>query len=415
MNRVILHSDLNAFYASVECLYNPDIRNKPVAVTGDIEKRHGIILAKNQHAKNFGIKTGEAVWEAKVKCPDVVFVPARFERYIKFSRLVRDIYADYTDQIESFGLDECWLDITQSKQYGNGKEVADIIRQRIKDELGVSASVGVSFNKIFAKLGSDYKKPDATTLITPDNYKDVVWPLPAEDLLYVGRKTKIKLNEMGIKTIGDIACADIERLRRRFGVNGYTLWIFANGYDSSAVCHQYSDSYIKSIGNSTTTPRDLLNDDDVKVTLYVLCESVAERLRDHKFRCLTVQITIRDSNLGYLQRQCTLPYPTCVSSLIFDYAFALYKRNHMTGKPIRSIGVRASNLVSDYATQLSFLPERVREAIQEETERTIDYIRSRFGHHSIQRATMLTDRELSALSPKEEHTIHPVSYFRGIL
>lgn len=180
MNRVILHSDLNAFYASVECLYNPDIRNKPVAVTGDIEKRHGIILAKNQHAKNFGIKTSEAVWEAKVKCSDVVFVPARFERYIKFSRLVRDIYADYTDQIESFGLDECWLDITQSKQYGNGKEVADIIRQRIKDELGVSASVGVSFNKIFAKLGSDYKKPDATTLITPDNYKDVVWPLPAE-------------------------------------------------------------------------------------------------------------------------------------------------------------------------------------------------------------------------------------------
>ncbi len=193
-----MHSDLNNFYASVECLYNPAIRNKPVAVTGDIEKRHGIILAKNYIAKQYGIKTGEAAWEAKAKCPDIVFTPAHFERYIKFSKLVRDIYSDYTDQIESFGLDECWLDVSKSNKYGDGKNIADNIRARVKFELGVTVSVGVSYNKIFAKLGSDIKKPDATTVISKDNFKDIVWPLPAEELLYVGRKTKEKLKTSNI-------------------------------------------------------------------------------------------------------------------------------------------------------------------------------------------------------------------------
>lgn len=415
MDRVILHSDLNNFYASVECLYDPSIRGKPVAVAGDVEKRHGIILAKNYIAKQYGIKTGEAQWEAKAKCPDIVFVPVHFERYIKFSKLVRDIYSDYTDQIESFGLDECWLDVSGSKKYGDGEKIANNIRERIKSELGVTASVGVSYNKIFAKLGSDMKKPDATTIISKENYKDVVWPLPAEELLYVGRKTKEKLRISQIHTIGDLATANVKQLRNKLGINGYTLWMFANGWDTSLVKHKTSDPYIKSIGNSTTTPRDLLCDEDVKVTLYVLCESVASRLREHNFRCTTVQITIRDSDLGYLQRQCTFAYPTCISNTLFKKAFYLYKTNYPTGRPIRSIGVRACNLVSNQVTQMSFLPEASGQLKQEELERCVDFLRSRFGHYGIKRGLMLMDNTLSNLNPKDDHTIHPESYFKGVL
>ncbi len=191
MERTILHSDLNAFYASVECFCNPKIRHLPVAVGGDAEARHGIVLAKNNLAKSFGIITGETIWNAKQKCNDLVVVPANFERYLKFSRLVREIYAEYTDQMEAFGIDESWLDVTGSLYlFGSGKRIADEIRHRVYMELGLTVSIGVSFNKIFAKLGSDIKKPNATTVITRDNYRAVVWGLPASDLLYVGRSTK---------------------------------------------------------------------------------------------------------------------------------------------------------------------------------------------------------------------------------
>ena len=253
MARTILHVDLNNFYASVECLYHPELRGKPVAVAGDVAERRGIILAKNMQAKAAGVKTGEAIWQAQQKCPGLVCVPPDYKKYLRFSRLARQIYSDFTDRIESFGIDECWLDLTNSTQlFGSGAEVADTIRRRLREELGITGSVGVSFNKIFAKLGSDMKKPDATTIITPENFLDVVWPLPVEELLYVGRSTKTKLNNRAIFTIGDLARRDVKLLKLSLGVWGETLHDFANGLDQAPVALAGEESFVKSVGNSTT-------------------------------------------------------------------------------------------------------------------------------------------------------------------
>lgn len=254
--RTILHVDLNNFYASVECLYRPDLRGQPVAVTGEVEQRHGIVLAKNMPAKAAGVKTGEAIWQARAKCPKLVCLPPDYKKYLRFSRLARAIYADYTDKIESFGIDENWLDVTGSTLVmGSGAEIADEIRRRVRETLGITASAGVSFNKIFAKLGSDYKKPDATTVITPENFRRIVWPLPVGELLYVGRSTERKLHNRVILTIGDLAGRKVHDLQLLLGVWGETLWNFANGRDESPVARIGAETYVKSVGNSTTTPR----------------------------------------------------------------------------------------------------------------------------------------------------------------
>lgn len=413
MERVILHSDLNNFYASVECLYNPKLRDKPVAVGGDVEARHGIILAKNYHAKKYGILTGEAIWQAQQKCRDLVVVPPNFKRYMRFSQMARDIYADYTDQCESFGLDECWLDVTGSyRLFGDGKAIADKIRERIKFEMGITASVGVSFNKIFAKLGSDIKKPDATTIISKDNFKDVVWKLPVNELLYVGRATHKKLNRYGIKTIGDLANTELKYLEYWLGKWGYMLWTFANGYDTSPVSNIGAKSLIKSVGNSTTTPRDLMNNEDVKITIYVLSESVAMRLRSHGFVCGTIQIYVRDNKLVSFERQGRVEIPTSNSNTIAKKAMELFTESYNWDKPVRSIGVRACNLTLEGDTQISFLPEHISEQKQNDLERAIDDIRRRFGHFAVQRGMMLQDSNLSNLNPKDDHVIFPVSYFK---
>ncbi|MFA0814757.1 MAG: DNA polymerase IV [Anaerofustis sp.] len=414
MERVILHSDLNNFYASVECLNNPAIRGFPVAVGGSTELRHGIILAKNYIAKKYGIQTGEAIWQAKQKCPGLVVVRPNFSLYLKYSKLVKNIYADYTDKIESFGLDECWLDVTDSAIYGDGKSIADEIRKRITFELGITASVGVSFNKIFSKLGSDMKKPDATTVITKENYQELVWNLPVNDLLYVGRSTYTKFKQYGIHTIGDLANTDLKYLKKHLGKNGYTLWVFANGWDDSPVSNEHSEPYIKSIGFSTTTPRDLISDEDVRITMYGLCESIASRLRDHQYKCSLVQIYIRDNSLFSFQRQGSLLIPCCSSKSIFEKAFSLYQEHYdiRSDKPIRSIGVRACKLSDIDVIQLSMLPEMKTLQAQEDVEIAIDMIRSRYGYHQIQRGLMLKDEGLSALDAKSDNTIHPVSYFR---
>ena len=345
MKRTILHADMNNFYASVECLYDPAIRNQPVAVCGSIENRHGIVLAKNNLAKKFGIKTGDVIWQAKQKCPKLVVVSPNYDRYLQFSQVAREIYLDYTDQVESFGLDECWLDVSGSTHmFGTGQKIADEIRARIKAELGVTASVGVSWNKIFAKLGSDMKKPDATTVITPQNYKHKVWPLAVTELLYVGRSTGKTLYKYGIKTIGELANTENTILKKILGINGVKLWAFANGLDNSPVTNVDTKPIIKSVGNSTTTPRDLTSDDDVKIVLYMLCESVAERLRELQTQCATVQISIRDYTLFAYERQQKLVYPTNLSDELFAAAFSLYQQHHVTGQAIRSLGVRACQL-----------------------------------------------------------------------
>ncbi len=412
MERVILHSDLNNFYASVECLYKPSIRNRPVAVAGDAEKRHGIILAKNNIAKAMGIKTGDALWQAKEKCPEIVIVPPRYDLYLKYSRAAKEIYSDYTDQIEPFGLDECWLDLTASlRLFGGGAETADKIRKRIKKELGVTASIGVSYNKIFAKLGSDMKKPDATSVISKGDYREKVWPLPATDLLYVGQATSKKLKKYYIHTIGDLARSDTKLLKQELGVNGIMLWQFANGLDISPVSRLDTTPCIKSIGNSTTLPYDVSREEDVRITLYVLSESVAERMRDHGFLCSTIQISLRDKNLYAFERQGKLSFATNSAEEIFQRAFSLYLSNKPF-YPLRSIGVRACGLTGLGGRQLSCLPAFHKMEKQEMAEAAIDSIRQRFGHFSVQRAVMLTKPALSSLDPKAEHTIHPVAFLK---
>ena len=413
MERVILHIDQNSFYASVECLYNPELRDKPMAVGGDVEQRHGIILAKNQHAKKFGIITGEALWQARQKCPHLIIVHPHYNRYLRFSKLAMEIYTQYTDQVESFGLDECWLDVSGSSHLGNGKWIADELRERIKFEIGITASVGVSYNKIFAKLGSDYKKPDATTVIARENYKEMVWPLPVGELLYVGRATNQKLKSYGINTIGDLANIDPAVLDRRLGKNGVMIWKFANGQDYTPVSVFNSVVPIKSIGNSTTTPRDLVTDEDVRITMTVLCESVAARLREQKLNCSTVQLTIRDNELFVYERQDKLDIPTCVWVVLLNKAYELYKKHHTSGKPIRSIGIKACNLTSMELLQMSLMPEVIRMQKMNDLEYVIDGIRNRFGNFAVRRGITLKDTGLSDLDPKKDHTIHPVAFLNG--
>jgi len=412
MNRTILHVDLNNFYASVECLYNPAIRNKPVIVCGDVEARHGIVLAKNYPAKMFGIQTGETIWEARQKCPDLIAVPADFRKYLRLSRLARAIYSEYTDQVESFGIDECWLDVTGTVGlFGDGKTIADTIRERLKKELGITASVGVSFNKIFAKLGSDLKKPDATTVIGKANFKEVVWPLPVGELLYVGRATRKKLENRAILTIGDLARRDVKELRRLLGVWGEILWSFANGLDDAPVRRIGEESVVKSVGNSTTTVRDLQNLEDVKMIIYVLAESVAARLRDHGLKCTTVAISVRDKDLVSFERQAKLPSPTFTSGEIAEKAIALFKQNYHWHKAIRSLGVRGGDLVTAAGHVQLDLFAKDKGAV-ELLEKAIDGIRRRFGPYSVQRCVMLCDRRLTGFNPKDDHVIHPISYFR---
>lgn len=415
--RSVLHIDMNACYASIECLYDPSIRNLPVAVGGDVEARHGIILAKNQIAKRFGVKTGEALWQARQKCPELHIVPPHFDRYLRFSRMAREIYADYTDLVEPFGLDEVWCDVTGTQKLRErGLEaLANEIRERVKFELGITVSVGVSWNKIFAKLGSDYKKPDAVTVFTPENYRDKVWPLPASDLLGVGRATERKLASRGIRTIGDIAAAPPSMLRGFLGKWGLILHDFATGYDTSPVSRAGDEAVIKSIGNSTTTPRDLCCNEDAGIVYWMLCESVAERMRESGFLCRGVQVHIRDNELASFERQLKLESPTCLASTLHEAAMQLLRENWDWHKPLRSIGVRATDLLpASTPVQCSIFEDSERQEKRERLERSVDDLRRRFGHYCVGRAVCVSDPTLRNISPKDEHVIHPVGYFKAV-
>ena len=398
MERTILHSDLNNFYASVEILFHPELKGKPIAVAGDVEARHGIVLAKNYEAKKCGVQTAEALWQARQKCPDIVFVPPHYELYERYSQMVREIYYEYTDQIEPFGLDECWLDVSESLSlFGDGEQIANSIRNKIKKELGLTVSVGVSFNKVFAKLGSDMKKPDATTVISKANFKDKIWSLPAGDMLFVGKKTYSKLKRYGIYTIGDLAKTDIELLRCLLGKNGILLSNYANGKDFSPVACFDAVVPPKSIGNSTTPPRDLVSEEDIRIILYRLCESVSSRMRKGGFVCGTVQIYVRYSDLSSCERQIRLDYPNRTAKALFDAVTYLISKHALAKAPIRSLGVRASDLVGCQCEQLSFSPEIMKIQKEETVEQTVDFVRETYGNPSIKRGIMLTDSELSTV------------------
>lgn len=408
MEKQILHIDCNKFYASVECYLHPELRDKPVAVGGSEKSRHGIILTKNEIASKYGLVVGEPLWKAKQKCPDLIIVPPNFPLYVEFSQRVRRIIEDYTDLIEPFGLDECWIDVT-GDWFKSGVEIAEEIRERVKNEIGITVSIGVSFNKIFAKLGSDYKKPDAITVISKENYKDIVWKLPCSDMMMIGKATTKKLNYYGIYTIGDLANADVKFLKSIFGKNGETLHRYACGEDCSPVRHKELAREIKSIGNSTTTPRDLINNDDVKVVFTVLAESVSRRMREHDLKGVTLAISVRTNELETFTRQCKMPCPTSVSNEFIKYAMELFTANYDWSTPIRSIGLSVTDFDYDMVPQFDLNKTVERREKLERLERAVDKLKDRYGNYCVQKGTALCDKGLSHFNPFEEHTIHPIS------
>ncbi len=402
MDRIILHSDLNNFYASAEAVKNPALRGIPLAVAGDKEARHGIVLAKNYEAKRFGVATGEPLWQAKQKCPDITFVPPSFELYSEFSAKVRKIYNSYTDKVEPFGLDECWLDVTGSRklfcpeardEYDAGLIIAHKIRRQVKEETGLTVSVGVSFNKTFAKLASDMRKPDAVTGISRENYKRVAWALPVSDLLFVGKKTERKLQMYGIDTIGKLAQADERLLKLLLGKNGLSLRAAAAGLDTLPVLSVGEMPRVKSIGNGTTMPRDIHTDEEAKIVLYRLCESVSSRMREQNLLCRTVVLGIKQADLFSFERQMPLKSPTRTAEELFRAAFELLRRNRCFGG-IRSLSVRATGLSEDTSPQIAMFPEAESLGEREILETCIDRLRGKFGDGALKRGIMLADPSL---------------------
>ena len=394
--RTILHADLNNCFASIESISHPEYKKIPFAVGGDEEMRHGIILAKNEIAKKYGIKTGEPLLSARQKCPQLKVVKPNYELYDEYCTKVRNMYCEYTDQVEPFGMDESWLDVSGSALlFGSGKEIAEELRSRVKKEFGLTISVGVSFNKVFAKLGSDYKKPDAVTVISPENYREIVWNLPVEEMLFVGRATKFKLNRVGIRTIGELASVSEDYLITLFGKNGSILYNFANGTEMSPVKRITECDVIKSIGHSTTTPRDMTNISDVNLIFNLLAEQVCRRLRSHSMKYNVVQIYLRDTNLFGFERQMKLPFPTDISGEVCAAAMELLRKNYKFNVPLRSVGIRAAALSrSDEPTQLSFFVDAVKEEKMRNLEFAKDAINKRYGRRAIQRAVLLSDKSL---------------------
>ena len=389
MERVILHCDQNCFFASVELLSHPDLRDVPMAVCGDPASRHGIILAKNEPAKRFGIQTAETVWQARRKCPSLVLLPPHHKLYREYSVRVNELYGQYTDLVEPFGIDESWLDITGSMHLFGGDPVAiaDELRRRVREELGLSISVGVSFNKIFAKLGSDYKKPDATTLISPENWQEIVWPLPVGAMLFVGRSAQRTLAQYGVETIGQLAACRPEMLEKLLGKLGRQMHEYANGLDRSPVRPQAEREPVKSVGNGTTFPHDLTHWEEVRAGLAALSDSVAMRLRRQGLYCSGVQVTIKDSSFCSISRQKRLESPTRLMKDIQRAAMELTRSAWRAPTPIRMLTVTALHITESAESfeQLDLLGagRAVSDARQEKLESAVRAIRDKFGDGSI--------------------------------
>lgn len=396
MERTILHSDLNCFYASVEMMLDPGLRGKAVAVCGSTEDRHGIVLAKSEKAKKAGIKTGMVNWEARQLCKDLIVVPPQYDQYLKYSKLTQAIYQRYTDLMEPFGMDECWLDVTGSQMVcGNAMTIAEEIRKTVREELGLTVSIGVSYNKIFAKLGSDMKKPDAITEIRPDNYKEKVWPLSADEMIYCGRATKEKLSRYGIHTIGEVAQSDPEFLRRLLGINGVALWRYANGTDQSRVMHKDFVSPVKSIGHGITCVSDLENEDEVWKVILSLCQDIGHRLRLHELSARTVQVAVRGNDLFGSQFQCKLPFRTQLPSEIAATAFRAFKEKYHWNTNVRAITVRAIELSpKNEPDQISMFVDTTKVARRERLEDAVEALRGRFGKKAITYGILLGDLKM---------------------
>ncbi|MFA5624768.1 MAG: DNA polymerase IV [Bradymonadales bacterium] len=404
MQRLILHCDINNCFASIEAVLNPSLRGKAIAVCGSQAERHGIVLAKSEAAKRYGVKTGEVIWQAKRKCPNLLIVAPHYDAYLHYSKEVRKIYESYTNQVESFGLDECWLDLSQSLALLNqrsGSEIAYEIKERVKRELGFTLSIGVSFNKVFAKLASDLKKPDAVTLIRKEEFKSIVWPLDVSLLLGVGRSTCEKLKFYAIHSIGDLARSPAQLLKRILGKNGSTLWINANGLDSSPVLYNHTPIPHKSMGHGQTFAADLVSLDEVRCALLFLAQHLSQRLRDNETRASGVQLTIRDSALVFKQFQERLAQPSQSAALIAKTAFKLFSTYYLWQKNVRALTITVYELSSTaLPLQGSLFADRESIAKNEALEKSIYDIRQRFGKRSILPASILSSKKLSSPLPQ---------------
>lgn len=404
MDRVILHCDLNNFYASVECLRHPELKCKPVAVSGNPKTRTGIILAKNTLAKSYGVSTGDTIWKARQKCPDLICVSPHHEEYTKYSKMVRDIYLRFTDRVEPFGPDECWLDVTHStKLFGSGKQIADTLRETVKNEIGLTISVGVSFCKMFAKLGSDLKKPDATTEITKENFRQIVWPLPASSLMYIGRHREQTLKKLNINTCRDLAYADEKILTHYFGINGKEIVDIARGLDKSEVALYGDNAEVKSIGNGTTAIHDITSRDEFNKITYYLCDSVMTRMRKKMFAAETLTLSIKDSDLSWVSYSKSYTTPISNTKDMYEKACALYEKNWKTLKPIRAVRVACSNLISDSSSiQFDmFTSEKTTKRKQNE-EKSIDKVREKYGSNGIKKALLMNTDNLIRTTSDDE-------------
>lgn len=390
-DRVVLHCDLNNFFASVTLLSNATLYNMPVAVCGNEKERHGIVLAKNEIAKSYGVKTAETVRDAKRKCPELVCLPPDYKQYKKYSAAARKIYERYTDMIEPFGIDECWLDVTGSiRIFGSGEEIAEKIRSSIKNELKITVSIGVSFNKVFAKLGSDMKKPDGITVISKENFKSKVWPLPAKDLLYVGKSTEERLKSSGIFTIGDVANCETALLSHLLGKNGEQLKRYAMGLDSSPVADSNALRIPKSIGRSVTLDHDIDSYEEVRKIFLVLSEEITEKMRNLKLAAFGFQIHLRDTSLRVKEYSATLSAPITSALQLSKKGFELFKRNCSLLTPLRSVGIRAINLKDkDTYFQQSFFDLQSESENEEKIEQSLMDLRNKYGESSVKRASTI--------------------------
>lgn len=403
MERVILHADMNNCYASIETMLNPKLKGIPLAVCGRREDRHGIVLAKSQEAKVLGVKTGEAIWEAQLKYPDLLIVPPNYDEYLKYSRWARDIYYDYSNQVEAYGIDECWLDVSGSIHlFGKGRDIAEEIRSRIKKELGITVSIGVSFNKIFAKLGSDMKKPDAVTEIAREDFKEKIWDLPVEELLGVGKASKKKLNRLMIFTIGDLARGDADLIRMKLGINGVYLWNYANGRDYSLVTDRDYRDPVKSVGRGITTTEDLENNSEVYRVFRELSFGVSKDLRSYGYLAGGIQISVKNNNLFSKQYQRQISYPSLSSTILAEEAYDLFLEKYSWENPIRALTIRAINLIGEKSgSQLSFYEDYSKLIKREKVDDAFFKIRERFGDYSISYAGLMGDIKV----PKERNEI----------
>lgn len=412
MEKVVLHCDLNCFYASVEMLFNPALRKVPMAVGGNAEKRHGIILTKNPLAKKAGIKTGEALWQAREKCPNLVVVPPNFSLYLEFSKKVRAIFEDYTDQIEPFGIDECWLDVTGSVHLFNSpSDLAREIMQRILEEVGLTVSIGLSDNKVFSKLGSDMAGTQELVIIDREHLDETIYPLDVSELLFIGYKTKQKLNKYHIYTIGDLAQADLNFLELRFKKWGHLLYQIAHGIDQDHVLwDQDSKSPVKSIGNSITAVRDLVTEEDYKIILYRLAESVCLRQSKTNLWAYGLQVHVRDFELSSQSKQMVVDYPLLNSKDVAQLALQLCLE--LIDKPIRSLGIKLFHFKQNQTLYQPTLFEETNNPRDYKIDQAMAQIRKRFGDQSINRGIMAKDRKLSDFYPSTSHVIFPISYLK---